>query len=316
MQRKILFAGDGNLDLILSGLEGLPQEDKEVFCEEYTVALGGSCTIAASAYARLGGTCDYCGLLGNDTNGDLVFDFLGDAGVGTGLVRRDADVKTGVTVNLVRAKTRTQVTYPGSLSLVDETETILRELDKYTHIHLSGLYGTKLFLPRVQEVLLAAKSAGITTSIDTQWDSSEEWCYADSWLPLLTWLFVNEDEASSLVKRYAPAGSNPTPGKEVWDCLSKLTPSPIIKLGPQGAYAGGKLYPPIEIGRIVDTTGAGDCFAAGFLYGMIEERRGFVASLCFAQASGALACSFEGGSSVKFTREKVDALSKQGKDWT
>jgi ribokinase len=139
MQKKILFAGDGNLDLVLSGLERLPQEDKEVFCEEYTTAVGGSCTIAASAYARLGGACDYCGLLGDDANGRIMTDFLVDAGVGIALLRRSADVKTGVTVNLVRGRTRTQVTYPGSLSVVDETETIIRELGNYAHIHLSGL---------------------------------------------------------------------------------------------------------------------------------------------------------------------------------
>jgi sugar/nucleoside kinase (ribokinase family) len=311
MLGKVLFAGDANLDLVFSGLEKIPQEDKEIFCEGFTLTLGGSCTLTAAAYAHIGGSCDFCGLLGNDPNGDNVMKYLADAGVGLRLLRRQSSVNTGVTVNLVRAATRTQVTYPGCLAIVDETEVILRDLSKYTHIHLSGIYGTIKFLPRIAEILLAARSAGVTTSMDTQWDSSEKWRFADEWLPLLTFLFVNEAEASSLAFQYGGQKKKEAGWKETWDCLRMLTVSPIIKLGPHGAYAGGKLYEPFRVEHVVDPTGAGDSFAAGFLYGIIEAGYDFNSAMWYAQAAGALACSFEGGYSTEFTQGKVAATAQQ-----
>ncbi len=308
MPTKILFAGDANLDLILSDLERAPQEDREVFCAGYASALGGSSALTAAAYAHLGGVCDFCGTVGDDANGSIVRDALAEAGVGLALLKQQPGEKTGVTVNLVRAATRTQITYPGCLSSLDETGTILFRLKNYSHVHLSGLYGTKRFLPRATEVLEAARSAGVTASLDTQWDSSEKWRYADEWMPLLKWLFVNEAEARSLARRYR-SGAGKEPGlQETWESLRTLTPAPIIKLGAQGAYAAGTLRPPFEIEAVIDPTGAGDSFAAGFLYATLEAGHEFDSAIRYALAAGALACSFESGSSNKFKKEKVESI--------
>ena len=94
-------------------------------------------------------------------------------------LHKTLEKKTGVTINLVRGPTRTQVSYPGTLSIVDETDTITQMLGSYSHIHVSGVFGTPRFLPRVTEVLTAARSAGLTVSLDTQWDPSEKWNYVD-----------------------------------------------------------------------------------------------------------------------------------------
>ena len=72
MPKRVLFAGDANVDFQLTGLAGEPREDREVFCDDFLATLGGSTTIAAAAYARLGGSCDFCGLVGDDANGRLV----------------------------------------------------------------------------------------------------------------------------------------------------------------------------------------------------------------------------------------------------
>jgi sugar/nucleoside kinase (ribokinase family) len=313
MSGKTIFVGDANLDLILSGLELNPQEDKEVFCENFSSVLGGSCTLTAAAYARLGGSCDFCGLLGDDVNGNSVRAALDEAGVGLGLLRRRADLKTGITVSLVRQAMRTQVTFPGCLAEVDETDLVLKELKRYQHIHLSGLYGTKKFLPKVTSVLKAAREANISTSLDTQWDSSEKWKYADEWLPLLSFLFVNNAEALSLARRFGGLTPRDCDWQETWTCLRALTPAPIMKLGPKGAYAEGKLYPPFELASVVDPTGAGDSFAAGFLYALIETGSTFDGAIWYAQAAGTLACSFEGGSSAAFTKERVQGILNQKK---
>jgi len=122
MSRKVLFAGDGNVDLQFTGLASLPQTDREVLCDRYAVTLGGSTTICAAAFSLLGGEAEFCGLFGDDDNGRLLEQMLRSAGVTLDLLRFTKQCATGVTANLVFESTRTQVTFPGTLSLVDETD--------------------------------------------------------------------------------------------------------------------------------------------------------------------------------------------------
>jgi ribokinase len=299
--KRVLFAGDANVDFQLTGLAAQPREDLEVFCDDFLATLGGSTTIAAAAYANLGGSCDFCGLVGDDANGRLVSSMLSEAGVGIGMLRKTLEKKTGVTVNLVRGSTRTQVTYPGTLSIVDEADTIIRMLGSYSHIHISGVYGTPRFLPRAAEVLGAARSAGLSASLDTQWDPSEEWNYVGDWLPLLSFLFVNEAEAMSLT------GTGIGEEAEAWSLLSERTERPIIKLGARGVFADGRAFPAHKI-AVVDSTGAGDTFAAAFIYASVEEGAAVAEAVAFAQAAAALACGFAGGTSARLGASAVREL--------
>ena len=144
--------------------------------------MGGSSTICAAAYSYLGGLAEYCGLFGDDENGRLMQRLLGEARVGLDLLSFTGEQATGVTANLVYGSTRTQVTFPGTLSVVDGSETITRELRRFVHLHLPGLYPLTLFLPRVAPLLRAARAAGLTTSVTTQWDPKQEWRFLPEWL--------------------------------------------------------------------------------------------------------------------------------------
>ena len=296
---KVLFAGDGNIDYQMTGLLSLPQVDREVLCSGFTAAVGGSTTIAAGAYASLGGGAAFCGLLGDDENGRLLERLLRRAGVDLDLLRFTRDCATGVTVNLVHRSTRTQVTYPGTLPFVDETETILRELHRFCHIHIAGVYTLERFRPRIAEVLSRAAKVNVTTSLDTQWDTTEEWEYLAEWLPLLSYLFVNEDEAHSMTRKASV--------EEAYKELAARTACPIIKLGPRGAYAGGRRYPAFSI-EVRDPTGAGDTFAAAFLYATKEKAMKFEDAVRFGCAAGAVCCTFDGGVSAELTHARVMRL--------
>ena len=137
-------------------------------------AVGGSSTICAAAYSSLGGQAEFCGLFGDDDNGRLLVKMLRSARVGLDLLHFTSECATGVTANLVYESTRTQVTYAGTLTIVDETDALKREMGRFAHLHLAGLYPLTRFLPRVTEVLTAARAAGVTTSVTTQWDPSQE----------------------------------------------------------------------------------------------------------------------------------------------
>lgn len=296
---KILFAGDGNIDFQMTGLSAPPQLDKEVLCTGFTAAIGGSTTICAAAYATLGGHASFCGLLGDDENGRLMERMLRDAGVELELLRFTRERSTGVTVNLVYGATRTQVTYPGTLTTVDETDAVLAALGNFSHVHLSGVYPLARFLPRIRVVLAAARESGLSTSVTTQWDQRQTWDHLDEWLPHLTWLFVNEEEALSITKK--------ADVESAWRDLASRTACPLVTMGAAGVYAGGRLTPSFPV-DVRDTTGAGDTFAAGFLYAVKEKAMSFETAVRFGCAAAALCCTFTGGVSSELRFGRVMAL--------
>jgi sugar/nucleoside kinase (ribokinase family) len=296
---KMLFAGDANIDFQMVGLDSFPQVDKEIFCREFTSSLGGSTTICAAAYSLLGGHASYCGLLGDDENGRFIERMLGQAGVDLDLVRFTREYATGVTVNLVHLSTRTQITYPGTLSIVDETETLQQEMHGFSHIHLGGVYTLTRFLPRIAGVLQRARADGLGTSLTTQWDPRGQWEFLKEWLPLLDYLFVNADEALSIT------GSASV--EKAYEKLSAQTAAPLITLGESGVFARGRLTPGFAV-DVRDTTGAGDTFAAGFLFAKEEKMLPFEEAVRYGCAAGAVCCTYAGGANAELTDARVMSL--------
>ena len=224
-------------------------------------------------------------------------------GVGLDLLRFTSQCATGVTVNLVHASTRTQVTYTGTLSIVDETDTLKGEMRKYAHLHLAGIYPLARFLPRVTEVLGAARAAGVTTSVTTQWDSTQEWKHLADWLPLLTYLFVNEEEARSITHRSRI--------EDAYADLAARTECPLITRGASGAFARGRPTPGVPV-TVRDTTGAGDTFAAGFLFAVMEKHMPVDEAVRYACAAGALSCTYTGGVSSELRHDRILKMLSRG----
>ncbi len=307
MPKNLLAIGDINVDIMMGGLASLPVVDREITCETFEVTMGSSAAIFACAYASLGGRISFLGLAGEDPYGDFMLKGMQDFGIGTQLVRRTSQVKTGVTVNLIHASTRSQVTYPGTIAAFrgdDIDEGVLRDFD---HLHMAGPYQQTLFRPQITRVLGLARRLGLTTSLDTQWDATERWEGLSEWMPLLSYLFVNRDEASSISRK--------TDLAETLRWLAGRTPFPVVKLGAEGVaiLVQGELSRipsyPIEV---ADTTGAGDSFDAAFLHALrglgYDEPR----AAAFGVAAAARSCQFVGGVAARSTCEDVLAFAKAG----
>ncbi len=290
-KKPVLFLGEINVDLIFNGLLRHPEIDKEVACRDFTITIGSSTAICAAAFSALGGGAAFYGLAGKDYFGDFMVRQLISCGVDTSEVEISEKVKTGVTANLNKGHTRSQVTYPGSMALFSAEKADKAFLGRFSHVHCSGIYLQESLLPRLPDIYCRARDGGLTTSLDTQWDGSEKWLFLDKILPCLDYLFVNYDEALSI------AG---TPDIEkALSILTKYDTAAVIKRGEMGAYfrgqSGDTVLLPTEPLDPVDTTGAGDNFDAGFLYARLIGNYDLEKAIGFAHKAAAAGCRSTGG---------------------
>ncbi len=304
--KRVLFIGDINVDVMMSGLESLPVPDREVTCATFDTTMGSSAVICASVYAALGGHAAMLGLVGTDDYGEFMMRGMRALGIDTRLVRRTDTVRTGVTVNLIHGRSRTQITYPGTITAFDGADIDRATLWGFDHLHFAGPYLQTRFRPHIQRLLELAKEMHISTSLDPQWDSSQKWEWMAGWLPRLTWFFPNADEAVSIT--HAPNS------QEACALLARQTPQPIVKAGKQGSFLweNSRVMPvPMIDVPVVDTTGAGDAFDAGFLFASLEQGMPLREAARFATATASRSCMFVGG--VAAHSSVADVLQILGK---
>ena len=131
------------------------------------------------------------------------------------------------------------------------------------------------------------------------------WADQDVWLPYIDILKMNLDEASSmwLGESAEPAADPPRPGDEelrdlARHCLDRGVGAVCVTLDAQGCVSfsrdgsGGvmeEFITPVPVERVVDTTGAGDSFAAGLAYGYLAYRD-YVVACQYGNAMGAQRC--------------------------
>jgi ribokinase len=205
-----------------------------------------------------------------------------------------------VTVNMIHGNTRTQVTYPGTITEFDGTQIDAETLDGFDHIHFAGPYQQTKLRPEITRILKLAQARKMTTSLDPQWDASEKWEHMDQWLPLLTYLFVNEGEALSMTKARSL--------NEACKTLQGRTNLAVLKAGKDGSmvFVDGKIHTvPARSVKVVDTTGAGDCFDAGFLFATFEKKMPVQEALKIGNATGSRSCMFAGGVAHRSTYDDI-----------
>ncbi len=300
MRPRALFVGDINVDVILGGLESLPVVDREITCQSFDVEMGSTAVLSACAYAALGGDAGILGLAGLDEYGEFMLRGLRQRGVNTDLVRRTDQIGTGVTVNLIHGATRTQITYPGTIAEFDGAGIDRALLKPFTHLHFAGPYLQTRFRPEIARILDLAAGLGLTRSLDPQWDPTEKWELMDHWLPRLSFLFLNSDEAMAISGTASP--------ERAVSWLGTRTRFPVVKNGADGAllWIDGRpeVVPPFPV-QVIDTTGAGDSFNAGFLFATLNRKMEARAAARFANAVAARSCAFIGGTAARSSLSDV-----------
>ena len=285
----ILVAGEINPDLILTGDVKPEFGQVEKIVDSATLTIGSSSAIFACGAARLGLKVGFIGVCGEDVFGRFMLDEMSRRDVDIESVIRRPDGSTGLSIILNQSSDRAILTHPGlmaELQASDLPDALLREA---RHLHVASYFLQTNLQPELPELFQRAHAFGLTTSLDTNYDPSEQWLGFDELLSATDVFLPNETEALSITR-----------SSEVETAahgLARKAKLVAVKLGAEGALAcqgdsiarAGSI--PVDV---VDTVGAGDSFDAGFIYGY---RNGWPMekSLRLACVCGALSTQQAGG---------------------
>lgn len=245
-------------DIIFTGLSEMPSLGQEVYSRGFGFGPGGLGGNAGIALARLGMKAGIISRVGRDPLGDLLWGKLDAEGVDLSHVLRTESLPTAVSAALSFDQDRCFVTYPHPSCLTEPIPIDLEFVKLARHVLVSGPDVTR-------ETLSLIRDMGIEITLDVGWDATNEPKTVFDLLPFVDIFVPNELEACGIT-----GTSNPRDAIEV---LSRYVSLPVVKLGARGSMAiqDGRLFevPSIKV-EPVDTTGAGDVFAAGLLYGYLH----------------------------------------------
>lgn len=266
--QDILFAGELNVDVIVSGLRQAPIFGKEILCQGYRELPGSSTGNSACTAASLGLKTAVFSRLGMDRFGDMMLAALEKYGIDTHLIDRSNQYRTGVTVSLSNDRDRAMVTYCGDTVNAFEASEIPLEAAKARHVHMPSFYLQPKVARGLKEVYARAHAMGMTTSLDAGWDELGRWHdHLDDVLAHTDFFFPNESEAAAI--------TGETEAERAAVRLAALGCNAVVKCGGRGSWycargaVSADFYPAYET-RVLDTTGAGDSFNAGFLYARLK----------------------------------------------
>jgi Sugar kinases, ribokinase family len=291
----VLCVGQTCCDIIFTDLEGFPEQGREVFASHCVIKAGGAAN-TPMALRRLGVSTLFATAVGDDLPGRSVMDYIKSVGLPTDAIFYEKGLRTSVSSVLSYCGERSFVTCLEDCCYNQLEKVLETYLPQCGHLHT--FVSDCLHMP----VLDMVKAYGVTLSVDTAWDES---IHFDDIIPILKScdvFFVNEAEACSI--------TGIGDANMALDALSHYAKCVALKLGDRGSIIKTEnrhmAVPHARVSRVVDSTGAGDLYAAGFIYGM---RHGWDIhrTASFAAACGGCAVTFYGGMDESFCKENLFA---------
>jgi sugar/nucleoside kinase (ribokinase family) len=282
-------------DIVGRPLRTVPEPGGLVLVDEMSLHTGGCASNTATALARLGLPVEVIGKIGTDSFGDFVLNALKERKIGTRGILRDKGVGTSATMAMVSQDgERRFVHYLGANACLTLDDVDISMVEAGAILHIAGA----LVMPGIDgkptaELLQHAQHAGVVTFLDTVWDDTGRWM--DTLAPCLPYVdyFV-----PSLLEARALTGLD-DPAEITRAFLERGVKCVGLKMGVDGCLVmsaeGQVIHLPAFQVDVLDATGAGDAFAAGFIAGVWQGWE-LEKTARFANAVGALCVTGLGAS--------------------
>lgn len=305
----VLAVGELNPDLILARIAAdAPRLGTEQEAAAFRLALGSSTAICTVGLQRLGLRAALVAKLGADDFGRFCERAIEREGIETRYLQRDPALSTGLTVALAYAHDRLLVTHPGAMVALAVDAVPDEALRRARHLHVSSFFLQRALQPGLAGLFERARARGLSTSLDTGWDPADRWDL-ERLAPALRHVDVFLPNRAELA---ALSGRRDLAAGAAW-ALERGVGRVAVKLGAEGGASFGADGSETHGGYAVDavdTTGAGDSFDAGYLFGFLRgapERD----RLRLGNACGALTAAALGGTGGFETAARVGAFLAQ-----
>jgi len=294
----IVCLGQFTADVVVAPVSSLPEKGKATFVDSISLHNGGCACNTAVSLGKLGVDTAVIGKVGHDTFGDFLIKIMSDAKLDTSGMVRDQDVNTSATAVLISPDgERSFLHYSGTNAQMSADDVDYGLIEKARILHVAAAF----LVPGLDggpmaRVLEEAHRMGVTTSLDTAWDAEERW------MQLLEPCLAHVDIFMPSIEEAQMLSGEKHLDKIAEFFLDYGIKTVLLKLGAEGCYVRTAdeefSTPAFKVEKVVDTLGAGDCHAAGFLAATVEGWD--LKKVCrFANAVSAACVSTRGTSGIR-----------------
>lgn len=268
----VICSGAALVDMVAK-VERHPLDDDEVFVSDLTLLSGGAAANTAYACGKLGLVSAFLGKLGeNDVFGSKIIEDFDEVNVNTTLLKYSKQYGTGSAyVALNKEGDRRIYAHSGAANYLSKEDVIEQELKATKVIFLSSLKNLEPFIEAAKigrknniPVILNPGMLIIDQGFKVITDLLENIdIFILSQREFSTLLNIQENLEEKKIVEYANI------------FLELEIKVLIVTMGERGAFLltdqGSELIPSVKVSEVIDTTGAGDAFSAGFIYGFVKN---------------------------------------------